>query len=1131
MGALMRQIDWHNTPLDPVANWPASLRTMVTVVLGNRFPMCIWWGPELRHLYNDGYRPMLGAKHPASMGQPASEVWAEIWNVVGPMARQILSGGPATFSADLLLEMNRYGYVEETYFTFAYSPIPGTNCVGGVLITVQETTSQVLAERRLKTLRELAARSAEAKTAEDACTSAAEILAANPSDVPFALLYLSEPDGDRARLVSLAGLERHQGAGAPELVALDRDAADSWPLAEAERGGHSLELTDLADRFGRMPGGRWPEATQRAIVAPLRRSGQRRPYGFLVAGISPRLEVDHSYRGFFELAVDQIATAIANARAHQEERQRAEALAEIDRAKSVFFSNVSHELRTPLTLILGPLEDALGESSRALRGENLELAHRNALRLLKLVNALLDFSRIEAGRVQPSFEPTDLAALTGEIAGAFRVLAQRAGLSLAVECGKIEGPVYVDREMWEKIVLNLVSNAFKFTFAGVIRVDLREVGDRIQLTVRDTGTGIPEHELPRLFERFHRVEGAHARSGEGSGIGLALVSELVNIHGGEVAVASRVGEGTTFTVSIPTGTKHLDQRRIVSERPLISTASGAASFVEEAKRWVDGPAEFAEPGLTPSEVSPQGGFDESDRGARILLADDSADMRDYVKGLLAHHYVVETAIDGLEALRLARAHPPDLVLTDVMMPNLDGFGLLRELRADPKLKLIPIIVISARAGEESRVEGIERGADDYLVKPFSARELVARIHSHLALQRLRAQTEHERELLLQREQEARAAAEEANRAKDEFLAMLGHELRNPLSPILTSLNLMQMRGSDSFRRERDIIARQVHHLVQLVDDLLDVSRITRGKIQLKLEPIELITVVVKAIEMASPIIEQRMHHLIAVVPSVGLKLAADPTRLAQVICNLLTNAAKYTEPGGNIWIRAEREDGRIALRVRDNGMGILPAMLPRVFGLFSQGTRTLDRAQGGLGIGLTIVKSLVELHGGAVEAHSEGVGRGSEFVIRLPAVDDTVDADHGTVASAESGAIDRSMPRAKIFVVDDNQDAAEILAEALEESGYLTRVAFDAPSALEAVGAFNPDVMLIDIGLPVMDGYELARRLRANPQLASARLIAVTGYGQESDRRRALEAGFNEHLVKPIDLERLQEMLHMQLRD
>jgi signal transduction histidine kinase len=462
------------------------------------------------------------------------------------------------------------------------------------------------------------------------------------------------------------------------------------------------------------------------------------------------------------------------------------------------------------------------------------------------------------------------------------------------------------------------------------------------------------------------------------------------------------------------------------------------------------------------------------------------------------------------------------------MPKLDGYGLLRALRENPRTGSIPVILLSARAGEESQVEGLTHGADDYLVKPFSARELIARVRAHLQLHRFRQKLLEEREELIAREQEARQLAEEANRAKDEFLAMLGHELRNPLSPILTSLNLIQMQDSNSFRRERDIIERQVRHLANLIDDLLDVSRITRGKIQLKLEPLELITVVVKAIEMASPIIEQQMHHLIATVPNTGLRLEGDPTRLSQVISNLLTNAAKYTDRGGKIWIRASREDSQIVLRVRDDGIGISPEMLPQVFDLFSQGRRGSDRAQGGLGIGLAIVKSLVELHGGTVSAHSEGIGKGSEFVIRLPSAPEghaTAPRLSATTVSEPRAVTDSMSSRRKVLIVDDNQDAAETLAEALAELGFLTQTAFDGPSALELVGAFRPDVMLIDVGLPVMDGYELVRRLRADARLASVRLIAVTGYGQESDRRRAFEAGFDEHLVKPVDLARLESVI------
>jgi len=1134
MGALLRTIDWANNSLGPVAKWPASLRTMVSVMLGNSFPMGIWWGPELRHLYNDGYRMMLGAKHPAALGQPAFEVWAEVWSAVEQMATQILTGGPATFSADMLLELNRYGYIEETYFTFAYSPIPGDDGgVGGILTTVQETTGQILNERRLKTLRDLAAGAAEAQTAEEACATAAEILGANLSDVPFALLYLIESEGNHARLISSVGIDLNH-LGAPEIIGMDQAAleggsSNSWPLAEVEKRGSSLELTDLADRFGRLPGGRWPEPTDTAVVAPMRRSGQGRPYGFLIAGISPRLKLDHRYRDFVQLAVDQIATAIANARAHQEERQRAQALAEIDAAKTTFFSNVSHEFRTPLTLMLGPLEDLAGGRT-GLSDEHrrqVQLVQRNGLRLLKLVNTLLDFTRIEADRVQASYQETDIAALTAELASSFQSLAEKAGLSLNVQCERIDSKCFVDPEMWEKIVLNLISNAFKFTFHGTITVCLKPAGRNFELSVSDTGIGIPEHELTKIFQRFHRVEGARARTYEGSGIGLALVYELVKMHGGTIEVESRPDSGSTFTVSLPTGSTHLPSDRISARRSVASTAVGAAPFLKEAASWLDSETrETMPPEII--RVEPDKPETVGDGNARVLLVDDNADMRGYIKRLLSPYCTVQTVRNGLEALDAIGRNLPDLVLTDVMMPKLDGYGLLRALRENPRTGSIPIILLSARAGEESQVEGLTHGADDYLVKPFSARELIARVRAHLQLHRFRQKLLEEREELIAREQEARQLAEEANRAKDEFLAMLGHELRNPLSPILTSLNLIQMQDSNSFRRERDIIERQVRHLANLIDDLLDVSRITRGKIQLKLEPLELITVVVKAIEMASPIIEQQMHHLIATVPNTGLRLEGDPTRLSQVISNLLTNAAKYTDRGGKIWIRASREDSQIVLRVRDDGIGISPEMLPQVFDLFSQGRRGSDRAQGGLGIGLAIVKSLVELHGGTVSAHSEGIGKGSEFVIRLPSAPEghaTAPRLSATTVSEPRAVTDSMSSRRKVLIVDDNQDAAETLAEALAELGFLTQTAFDGSSALKLVGAFRPDIMLIDVGLPVMDGYELVGRLRADARLASVRLIAVTGYGQESDRRRAFEAGFDEHLVKPVDLARLHSLL------
>lgn len=411
------------------------------------------------------------------------------------------------------------------------------------------------------------------------------------------------------------------------------------------------------------------------------------------------------------------------AEANRELRDINTKLGELDAAKTAFFSNISHEFRTPLTLILGPVEDTLAQPAGALGGENLKAVHRSAVRLLRLVNSLLDFSRLEASRLQASFEATDLGELTAGLAASFHSLVQSAGMRLVVDCPRLQSPVYVDRWQWEKIVLNLISNAFKFTFQGEIAVRLREHGGRVELVVSDTGIGIPEHEHARVFERFHRVEGARGRSFEGTGIGLALVQELTRLHGGSVRVESVVGRGSTFTVSILTGANHLPKDRIVAAQKL-ETPGRATPFVFEASQWMATPARLG----VPEVLTPGGAIAEH---PRILVADDNADMRTYIVSLLSQYWAVEAVGDGEEALASIGKALPDLVLSDVMMPRVDGITLVRSLRASPRTRHIPVILLTARAGEESAVEGLETGADDYLPKPFSARDLLARVRSHI----------------------------------------------------------------------------------------------------------------------------------------------------------------------------------------------------------------------------------------------------------------------------------------------------------------------------------------------------------------------------------------------------------------
>jgi signal transduction histidine kinase/DNA-binding response OmpR family regulator len=364
--------------------------------------------------------------------------------------------------------------------------------------------------------------------------------------------------------------------------------------------------------------------------------------------------------------------------------------------------------------------------------------------------------------------------------------------------------------------------------------------------------------------------------------------------------------------------------------------------------------------------------------------------------------------------------------------------------------------------------------------------------------------------------------QETDRNKDEFLAMLGHELRNPLAPILTALHLMRLRSSsEGSEHERAIIERQVRHLTRLVDDLLDVSRATMGKIDLRREPLEVSTAVARAVEVSAPLIQAKKQKLTVTVPGLGLLIAGDPVRLAQVIGNLLNNAAKYSEENGNIDVYARRDGAEILITVKDDGRGIAADRLPNIFELFVQGDQPPDRSQGGLGVGLTLVRSLVALHGGRVEARSDGPGRGSEFTLRLPAL-----AESGLKPAAPSRIPGSPKPARRVLVVDDNADAAEMLSHALRYSGHEVREEHDGLSALVTAAEFNPDVVLLDIGLPGMDGFEVARRLRADPRFAKLRIVALTGYGQETDKKRTSEVGIDRHLVKPVEMEQVIEAIH-----
>ena len=1244
MGALIRSKDWADTPLGPIEGWPRTLKTVVFLMLNSRYPMFVWWGRELINFYNDAYIPVLGGRHPTALGQPAGQIWGEIWDVIGPQTEIVMREGRATWNDSILLVMERYGYTEETYFTFSYSPaIDDDGHVGGVFCACTEDTKRVLGERRLRTLRALAEQATRATSVEEAFVIAAATMRDNPYDLPFAMLYSLSADCSETLL---AGGTMADHPASPAVIELTSTAKEAWPLARAIESGKSEIVGDLEAIFGKsmaLPGGAWPEPASQAVVLPLASSGQTAPYGFLIAGVSPRLLLDDDYRGFLELVAGQIANAAAHARAFEEERKRSEALAEIDRAKTVFFSNVSHEFRTPLTLILGPTEEllsgALGQTSEMQRAHLLTLRN-NAVRLQKLVNTLLDYARVEAGRIEATYEPVDIGILTRDIASTFCSAVHRARLLYILNCPSIEEPVYIDRDMWEKIVLNLLSNALKFTFKGAIEVSVKSLDDGIVFAVRDTGSGIANDELPHLFDRFHRGNASRARTQEGSGIGLALVQELVRLNGGKLTVESALGEGTTFTIFIPKGSAHLPQDRLSAGRTSSSTALGAAPFVEEALRWLpDGdPGETLSLPIGASAV-PDMARSSAARSERILIADDNLEMRNYLKRLLEMQWKVIVVENGAKALDVARAQRPDLVLSDVMMPELDGFELLRKLREDRQTSTIPMILLSARAGEESFIEAMDAGADDYIVKPFGARELIARVKALLEIARIRRESEqrfrtmadsspimiwmtdtaghptflnsiyleyfgiaadeaasfdwsgivhpddragyeaafqtalHERRTFHQRVRlrrhdgqwrwfesrgnpivddagnmvgfigsapditeifESQEALRELGRRKDEFLTTLSHELRNPLAPIRNAVEILKSvrPGDAKFEWCRNLIDQQVGYMARLMEDLLDLSRITRDILELRRQPIDLQAVIRDAIETSRPLIEAGEHELTVDLPEQNLTLNGDPTRLVQVFANLLNNAAKYMEGSGQIHLkaepipRAEKDSPReVVVSIKDTGIGIAPELLAHLFDMFFQADSGKERRYGGLGIGLTLARRIVELHGGSIKGISEGQGKGSEFIVQLPLAEDSGsgERDHITVANGDHQ--EKTLSR-RVLVVDDNPNQVESIGMLLKILGCEVRPAHDGPSALEVLKEFVPDFALIDIGLPGFDGLELARRIRKVDALKNIILIAQTGWGRDEDRELSRRAGFDHHLIKPLDFKLLEALLN-----
>lgn len=827
--------------------------------------------------------------------------------------------------------------------------------------------------------------------------------------------------------------------------------------------------------------------------------------------------------------------------ANQELQALYRQLKHLDELKSQFFANVSHELRTPLALILGPTQKLLAETQVSVeQHRDLVVIERNARMLLKQVNDLLDISKLEAAKMELAAAPLDLVSLIHQVAANFDALAMERQIKFTVKTPDFLA-TKLDRQKIERVILNLLSNAFKFTPPGG-QIDCflcLEEGENennpVTIAIQDSGPGVPAERRETIFERFSQIEGGSTRRFGGTGLGLAIVKEFVALHHGSITVSDTPLGGAMFTVHLP---------RVLD--------SGTSEPIAPSSVWDDlAESAIAELKLEVEKTPPILLADDS--RPLVLIVEDNQEMNRFICEILGRDYQIATAFNGEEGLEQALRFHPDLIISDVMMPEVGGDRLVSLLRSNPDFADVSIIMLTAKDDDDLRVQLLREGVQDYLMKPFSVEELRARVGNAVAIKRVRdlLQQElasqssdvevlaselafHKRELesalLLQQQQSEELL--KANQIKDEFLSIVSHELRTPLNSILGWTQLLRTRklNEPTQTKALETIERNAKQQVNLIDDILDVSRIIRGKIRLHLRPVNLIPIVEAALDTMTPTAQSKGIQVdFNFDPTIPL-ISGDSERLQQVAWNLLSNAVKFTPAGGKISVAIAQSDSYITLRVQDTGIGINPEFLPHVFDGFRQADSSTTRAYGGLGLGLTIVRHLVELHRGKVEALSEGEGQGTTLIVQLPSLPNPPQDEIVQTACYSEDKLSNqlwALDGMQVLVVDDDPDTGDLMQAMLTDYGVQVRVVTSVSEAIALMDQFKFDVLVSDIAMPGEDGYHLIHQIRQHEADSNSHIpaIALTAFASEEDRAQSRLAGFEKHLSKPVEPTKLAKVL------